>query len=168
MHGIHRIIFRQKNIRTYLVHADGADTRRVFMSHTECTEYTELYLDRRTEGQIYFSRKGAEGAKLYVLLFFCLKLNGTHSNVETSYHGVSPLCGRHSGRFILENTNFTNFTNRSSRKSISMRAKICSSHTNFHEYYHADRKPDGIRVICMRLAKTYPAWLFVSFVKFVF
>ena len=62
-----------------MVHADGADTRRVFMSHTECTEYTELYLDRRTEGQIYFSRKGAEGAKLYVLLFFCLKLNGTHS-----------------------------------------------------------------------------------------
>ena len=36
-------------------------------------------LYRRTEGHIYFSRKGAEGAKLYVLLFFCLKLNGTHS-----------------------------------------------------------------------------------------
>ena len=49
------------------------------MSHTECTEYTELFLDRRTEGYIYFSRKGAEGAKLYVLLFFCLKPNGTHS-----------------------------------------------------------------------------------------
>ena len=46
----------QKKIRTYflashrlfLSHADGADTRRIILSHTECTECTELYLDRRT------------------------------------------------------------------------------------------------------------------------
>ena len=39
--------FRQKNIRTYLVHADGADTRRFFLSHT-LTEF----LDIRTKEHI--------------------------------------------------------------------------------------------------------------------
>ena len=35
--------FWQKNIRTGFSHADGADTRRFFLSHTEYTELTEFY-----------------------------------------------------------------------------------------------------------------------------
>ena len=79
MHGIHRIIFRQKNIRTYSCHADGADTRRFFRQKNR---RTDLYLTQRRRGReaicsfVLLSKTAEEGTSraskiLYVPCILC-------------------------------------------------------------------------------------------------
>ena len=119
-------------------HADTADTRRLLLPHTELTEHTD-YLRQKNIRTYLFLTQRRRGRELYILLFFCLKLRRRkraervkfcvfrafcvkqNSLRETRKYVlmflcqknicVSPLCGRHSGRIILENTNFTNDTN---------------------------------------------------------